>query len=273
MVRTAAEKVAEYVTATGDDPTRWAYFAPPGFASVALFAAAPVFFSDPEVAPLTRVLIHTDQQFRWERPLPVEEDLEIRGRVDVVRRRRGFNLVTFVVRAGGLYAGDYLASTSTFLLSGDSAGEEVPEEGEPAHDHKGPDDLPVPVPLPGAGNDLPPLRKSASRADLIRYAGATRDWNPVHWDHDVARTAGLPGIVGHGLLLSAWMIQAAGRTVAGHGPLREFRTRFRRPLRPGVAAEVAARVVDTAEHLAFLRLSVVTGGDELVTGTATVRMG
>ncbi|MEX1043240.1 MAG: MaoC/PaaZ C-terminal domain-containing protein [Acidimicrobiia bacterium] len=74
---------------------------------------------------------------------------------------------------------------------------------------------------------------SASRSDLVRYAGASRDWNPIHWDHAAAVAAGLPGVVVHGLLQSAWVIEASVRL--GIEPA-SARFRYRRPL--GAAVEV-----------------------------------
>ncbi|MEX1004360.1 MAG: MaoC/PaaZ C-terminal domain-containing protein [Acidimicrobiia bacterium] len=79
-------------------------------------------------------------------------------------------------------------------------------------------------------------RFSASRSDLVRYAGASRDWNPIHWDHEAAVGAGLPGVVTHGLLQSAWVIEAAVR--AGID-VRSARFRYRRPLGAAVQATLS----------------------------------
>ncbi|MEX1043860.1 MAG: MaoC/PaaZ C-terminal domain-containing protein [Acidimicrobiia bacterium] len=79
---------------------------------------------------------------------------------------------------------------------------------------------------------------SASRSDLVRYAGASRDWNPIHWDHEAAVAAGLPGVVVHGLLQSAWVIEASVRL--GTDPM-SARFRYRRPL----GAAVEARLTGT----------------------------
>jgi acyl dehydratase len=60
----------------------------------------------------------------------------------------------------------------------------------------------------------------------------TRDWNPIHWDHDAAVEAGLPGVVVHGLLQMAWAFQAASEMRPGPAPLASGRARFRSPLFP-----------------------------------------
>jgi acyl dehydratase len=88
---------------------------------------------------------------------------------------------------------------------------------------------------PDEGGPIDPLTRAASRADLVRYAGASQDFNPIHWDHVAAVGAGLPGVVVHGLMQSAWMCQAAER----HGaPVGSARFRYRAPLRPGARTHV-----------------------------------
>lgn len=50
------------------------------------------------------------------------------------------------------------------------------------------------------GSRLPPLTVSFTRADLVRYAGASTDFNPIHYSDRHARQVGLPGVVAHGML-------------------------------------------------------------------------
>jgi acyl dehydratase len=74
---------------------------------------------------------------------------------------------------------------------------------------------------------------------MVRYAAATRDWNPIHWDHDAAVSAGLPGVVTHGLLQAAWALVAASGLRLGDAPLRSARVRFRNPLLPATPVSVS----------------------------------
>lgn len=273
-VRTCLEKSAELVTATGDDPGRWEFFAPPSFAAVALFSVAPLFFEDPEVAPHARSLIHGDQMFRWAGPLPLEEDLHVRGRVERVRRRGELVFVSFTMTTTRLDGEPCLEAASTFLMSGSgpALAEPAPERPVPAPEEKGPEGRPSPLDPPPAGTRLPSLPKSASRADLVRYAAATRDWNPIHWDHRAARAAGLPGVVCHGLLMGAWMAQAAARMSARPDPLAGMRMRFREPLPVASPAAVGAEVEGlTGEGLLRLRLWVASEEVERAAGRAEVR--
>jgi acyl dehydratase len=260
--------VAEFAAVSGDDPDRWREWAPPGLAAAALFAVAPAFLEDSRVSSYRRSLLHAEQAFTWKRPLAVGEVLEVRGRVGTVRSRGPLYLASFeVIAAGG--GGTWLEGASSFVLSAEAAGAS-PEEAEVPPDERSACDAATLASLPLPGGALPPLRRSVSRAELMRYAAATGDANPIHLDHDAARAAGLPGIVAHGLLLAAWFCQAAARFRPGPHPLQSARVRFRRPLRPGVAATVTGRVAGTGAAGAELELALSAPGEEAPLASATV---
>lgn len=236
--RTCREKVVEYVRATGDDSVRWIDAAPPSIAGALLFAVTPLLLADPRLAEVARSVIHGDQSFEWHEPVPVETDLEIVGRLSKARERSGVVFAGFdvTVRAGESLI---LEGASTFLMSaGEAAGGSEPEP-EPPPDEGSLLDPPVLEPLPPEGEPLPGMARGASRTDLVRYAAASRDFNPIHWDHDAAVAAGLPGVVVHGLLQSAWLVQAASRHAPGQAPVAGARFRYRTPLRPAVEVGVA----------------------------------
>ncbi|MGH3876611.1 MAG: MaoC/PaaZ C-terminal domain-containing protein [Actinophytocola sp.] len=81
-----------------------------------------------------------------------------------------------------------------------------------------------------AGTELPPLDVRVRRADLVRYAGASLDFNPIHWNDRVAEDVGLPGVIAHGMLTMA----VAGRLVTDWlgdpGRILEYSARFVRPV-------------------------------------------
>ncbi|MDR9451851.1 MAG: MaoC/PaaZ C-terminal domain-containing protein [Acidimicrobiia bacterium] len=269
--RVCADKVTEYLLATGDDPARWNHFAPPTYASLALFNVAPAFLEDPQVAPFTRVLVHADQTFRWYLPWALEEVLSVRGMVERIRARGSSYFVTFTMTVDNAAGERALDSSSTFVMSSESPETEPEEESEPPVTVRARNEVPAPAPLPAVQEALPELAKSASRADLVRYAGATRDWNPIHFDHDAAVAAGLPGVVVHGLLMTAWAAQAATRLVSRPLPLTEARFRFRAPLRPGQPAVVTGVVEADDGKEASIKAKVVAGDLERVTATMIVR--
>ena len=266
-LRTSVEKVEEFVLATGDDPGRWEFHAPPGFAAVALFKSAPAFFEDEDAADYAGTLVHVDQTFRWHRPLPQEIDVAVTGEVESVRHRGEMYFVTFTTRTHDDAGMVFLEAASTFLMTeGSLPKEKVTVETEPAWDVRADNEVPTVMAMPAIGEELPVMLKSASRADLVRYAGATRDWNPIHWDHDAAVEAGLPGIIAHGLLMASWVAQAAARVAPGPQPLLDMRLRFRQPLRPGVQAEVSTEVKAPDALTCVIR----TNGVDLVTADATL---
>jgi acyl dehydratase len=80
------------------------------------------------------------------------------------------------------------------------------------------------------GDVLPPLTVVVTRGQLVRYAGASLDFNPIHWNQRVAQTVGLPDVIAHGMLTMA----LAGRIVTDWTgdptAVREYGVRFTRPV-------------------------------------------
>ncbi|MDE0232082.1 MAG: MaoC/PaaZ C-terminal domain-containing protein [bacterium] len=263
-LRLSQERIRSYVEATGDDPDRWVETAPPGLASAALFAVAPQLLSHPAIRAQGGAAVHGEQKFRWNAPLRAGEEWAARGEVGRVRHRRGVWFVDFALRLTGSGGEPVVEGDSSFLIAGGAPpARSGSEEPEPPPDHRADNQRAVPAGLPGEGEEIPALSKSASRADLIRYAAATTDWNPIHWDHQSAVGAGLPGVVVHGLACAAWMSQGVTRLVSGAAPLRRARFRFRRPLRPGVPAEVRGT---RSQGLGF-SMSLESEGRTLITAT------
>ena len=229
--RVCIEKVADFVRATGDDPGRWTEAAPPGFMAAALFVVA----SDLLGQMADRSVIHGEQTFSWHESLAMESQLQVAGTVSRVRARGGVDFVNFEVEVIG--ESDVVAEASSLFLVSAGSGTEAEERPEPE---------PVDDGDPGPG------QMSASRADLVRYAAATRDWNPIHWDHDAAVAAGLPGVVAHGLLQAAWALAAASRLRPGDRPLRSARVRFRNPLLPATPVSIS---VEEASDTAVVALT------------------
>ena len=245
-VSITADRIAFYVEVTGDDAERWVDEAPPGFASVLLFAVADLFLYHPRVVPFTATLLHLDQSFTYPSPMRADTVVTVEGRITRVRERGGSYFVTFEAE-GRDDRGIVMTSVSTFVLS---------DQSTPAE---------VETPEPGArqGASSAGDRRTASRHDLVRYAAATRDFNPLHWDHETAVAAGLPGTVVHGLLMYAWMMQAAA--VAAGRPVTSAKVRFRAALHPAQEASVAAAVDGDSVSIVLEH-----DGVQLVTGTATV---
>ena len=248
-VAVTADRIALYVDTTGDDPMRWSGEAPPGFGSVLLFSVADEFLYDPKIVPFTRTLLHLDQSFTYMAPIRADSTLTVTGSVTRVRQRAGSYFVTFTAIASQDER-PIMESTSTFVLSD--------QQAPPADQHV---DEP---PVHDRALDKGPMR-SASRHDLVRYSAATRDFNPLHWDHDFAVDAGLPGTVVHGLLMYAWLMQEASAAADGRD-IASAKIRFRSALLPAQQASIMTSVEGDVVKLELLR-----SDEQLITGSATVK--
>src|SRR5258705_11612800 len=79
------------------------------------------------------------------------------------------------------------------------------------------------------GQDLPAfVVQNLTRTDLVRYAGASGDFNPIHHDEEFARMAGNPSVFGHGML-TAGFVGKCGSGFVGGDNLRRFKGRFATP--------------------------------------------
>ncbi len=264
-----SERIAAFVEATGDVPERWIESAPPGYAAALLFRVAGEFLWDPRIAEYIKTLIHVDQSFTYPSPVHPGDVVAIKGTVDRVRERSGTFFLTFSANAA---VGDRLVleSRSTFLMSNQAAGEPETDQGEPRANARATSEAPGKRSLPTDGG-LDVVARSASRADLVKYGAATVDFNPLHWDHEAARAAGLDGVVVHGLLLNAWLTQHAASFAEGEAPVVSIKARFRNALRPNVAAATTASVDSRSGDEAKLSLQLTAGDATIVTADATIR--
>jgi len=270
--RVDRERIGAFVEATGDRADRWVDHAPPAYAASLLFSVAGVLLNDVRIRPYLATLIHVDQQFTYHASFDVGSEIEMTGTVERVRERGGAFFVTFA--ATGTSDGDLvLESRSTFLMSDQAAAEATADRAEPAVDERGPNETAAPG-MPADAGRTTSMAKSASRSDLVRYAAATRDFNPLHWDHAVARSAGLDGVVVHGLLMLSWMAQLAAAYAPGSVPIATIKVRFRSALGPAVPATVEASATDAEPNggEAKLALKLSADGADVVTGNATVRL-
>jgi acyl dehydratase len=81
-----------------------------------------------------------------------------------------------------------------------------------------------------AGDELPPLEVRVRRADLVRYAGASLDFNPIHWNEKVAADVGLPGVIAHGMFTMALAGRFVTNWLGDPGAIVEYGARFIRPV-------------------------------------------
>ena len=124
------------------------------------------------------------------------------------------------------------------------------------------------------GDEAPVVNHELSRSDLVAYAGASGDMNPMHTDEVAAKNAGLPSVFGHGMF-SMGLLGRALTDWAGVGNLSEYRVRFTKQIWPGEV--LSTRIVVTGreqtEDGKRIQLDVTLSnqdGESKVAGSATV---
>lgn len=80
------------------------------------------------------------------------------------------------------------------------------------------------------GFELPEIKVNFKRADLIKYAGASGDFNIIHWNERTAVAVGLPGVIAHGMLTMGQAINAISRWAGTPANILDYTVRFTRPV-------------------------------------------
>ena len=119
------------------------------------------------------------------------------------------------------------------------------------------------------GDALPEQEYAVTRADLVRYAGASGDLNPIHWSDRVATSVGLPGVIAHGMYTMALAARALDEWAGGPGRVVELGCKFTKPVvvpddDTGVVVRVAGTVKEVADGRATIALEVTCGGEKVL---------
>lgn len=122
------------------------------------------------------------------------------------------------------------------------------------------------------GTELPPLTVTLRREGLVRYAGASGDFNPIHWNDRMAAALGLPGVIAHGMLTMASAVRVVTDWIEDPADLVEYGVRFTKPVvvpddDKGAAVTFSAKVDKVADGLAEIDITAVAG-EEKVLGRA-----
>jgi acyl dehydratase len=220
------ERVLAYAAATNDDNPvyREGRLAPPLFAVVPTvdLMADMLLTLVPEEQLLT--LLHGEQDMVFHQPLV--QGMTLRGRGVAWSTRVGSTGTRFVIRVD--FADDRGAPVVeqyyTLFLRGLTEGSDL-----------GPDTAPHALPAESRDNVVASVTMHYDDDQTFRYRAASGDPNPIHFDEAIARAAGLPGIIVHGLCTLAMASQAIVRTQCGGDPSRLARlaARFTAPAFPG----------------------------------------
>ena len=123
------------------------------------------------------------------------------------------------------------------------------------------------------GDEAPAFTHKLTRTDLVKYAGASGDFNPMHHDDTLAQQAGLPSVFGHGMFTMGILGKAITDWV-GVGNLRSYSVRFTKQTWPDeeltTKVAVSGKRTEDGENLVDLECSVANADGEVkVQGTAT----
>ena len=129
------------------------------------------------------------------------------------------------------------------------------------------------------GQEIGTRTVELDRASLVRYAGASGDFNPIHWNDVVAQSVGLPGVIAHGMLTMGSVVALVTDWAQDPAAVVDYQTRFSRPVivpNPGVSTVEVTGVVgalDAEAGTARIDLTVTfEGARVLAKSQAVVRL-
>ena len=104
------------------------------------------------------------------------------------------------------------------------------------------------------GDELPRLEKVVRREDVLAYADASTDHNPLHQDDEFARSVGFPAVIAHGMFTMAHLVSCLVVWLGDPAALRRLRVQFRAPVFMGetIVAGGTVRAVDPETRRAIL---------------------
>lgn len=120
-----------------------------------------------------------------------------------------------------------------------------------------------------SGQELPEQTYTVTRAALVRYAGASGDFNPIHWSDRVATSVGLPGVIAHGMYTLALAARALDTWAGATGRVREVSCKFTKPVvvpddDTGVEVLVRGTVKNVTDEGVQVSLEVTCGGEKVL---------
>ncbi|WP_345751542.1 MaoC/PaaZ C-terminal domain-containing protein [Microbacterium rhizophilus] len=114
-----------------------------------------------------------------------------------------------------------------------------------------------------------------TRESLVRYAGASGDFNPIHYRDDVAARVGLDGVLAHGMLTMGLAVSTIGEWLGDAGRILEYGVNFSKPVvvdpDAGADVQVTAKIGQVDDETARIDLTVTAAG-ATVLGKAQVRV-
>ncbi len=129
------------------------------------------------------------------------------------------------------------------------------------------------------GTELPPLALPVQRWNLLQYAGASGDFNVIHWNERIATLVGLPNVIAHGMYTMALAARVVTEWVGDPGAVLDYQVRFSRPVvvpddDKGALLVLTGRVEEKLEdqRVVVVVTAEVEGSGVLTGARATVRL-
>ncbi|MEA2300714.1 MAG: hypothetical protein QOD61_1509 [Solirubrobacteraceae bacterium] len=114
------------------------------------------------------------------------------------------------------------------------------------------------------GSQIPPLRVTPDKYLTVRYAGASGDFNPIHYDEEFAKAVGLPGRILHGLYTMAQVARAQTEAAGGPEKLKRLAVQFRGMGLPEREITVTATVRELTADRAILDTVAEQDGKQII---------
>lgn len=252
------ERIAEYAAATNDpiEAHRNGEVGSPVFAIVPVFEA--MLNPAVDVLPIEAIprIVHGEQDFRYHRPIRPGDVLTSRAKMTGYESLEKGTRATMNLEcrdaAGELVNEQYVTTFVRGVQAGRSVGEVYP--------------------IPKADialRDQAPVAKVVQHVDddqTFRYSPASGDPMPIHLDAEVAKSAGLPGIIAHGLCTMAFTSWAVLTEVGGSDTnrLKRLAVRFSKPVLPGQDIETTIWLAGSENGVTTYRFETTVGDDVVV---------
>ncbi len=249
------ERIAEYAAATNDPIAahRAGDLAPPVFAIVPVFDAMLVPVIDVAPMDIFGRVVHGEQDFHFHRPIRPGETLVARARAIGYASRSSGSTITMHIEtrsaAGDPVNEQYLTAFFRNVDAGRTVGESAPPHGF--------DDTLC------SRDPIAVIPQHVDEDQTFRYAPASGDPVPLHLDEEVAKDAGLPGIIAHGLCTMAFASWAVLTEVGGSDVrrMRRLAVRFAGLVFPGDDLSTRIWKVKAGDGITTYAFETVRGSD------------
>jgi acyl dehydratase len=222
-----AEATQKYARACNEENPRYfdpefpgGIVAPPMFVAVVTWIPVVTAITDPELhADLLR-LLHTSQEMEFLAPIRPGDEIIAQARIDTIEASSSGDSLTLALEAKNQRAEIVNRTRFTVVIRGRRSAESKAHQTEDAAIR---------------GEPLARVVETIDRDQTYRYAEASGDVNPIHVNEDVARMAGLPGVIVHGLCTTAFAARAIIDTLCKRDPLqlKRMSVNYSRPVFPG----------------------------------------